>query len=278
MLEQLDKETLQHIIETSPIGIFLTDNSGTVTWYNPTLAHLLDEQLNQFKGQSAQSISENLKPLFSDQGIVRIQNPNADNKHFICTKQALDEKITVHFVHDASTMHQLFTEKEELKSIIDDMKAIDNLTGMPNKQAILNALEPQVSRSRRYGNVLSLIIVQLTNLQELQNQIGEVQICDLVIACSHMLNDQVRWADMIGHTDDNEFLLILPETSEEDTFKLKEILNERFATIQVGDMAEKNLKLATDFGVAQWRKGMDVPAFIETARETLDDVPEKVTA
>ena len=79
------------------------------------------------------------------------------------------------------------------------MKAIDSLTGMPNKQAILNALEPQVSRSRRYDNILSLIIVQLTNLETLRSQIGNEQTNELIVACSHMLNDQVRWADMTNH-------------------------------------------------------------------------------
>ena len=271
MLEKLDKKTLQHIIETSPIGLFLTNNAGVVTWFNPTLAHLLSEQQNKFNGQTAQSISDELKPLFSDQGIVRITNPDEPGKHFICTNQPLEDGNHIHFVHDASTMHQLFQEKEQLKAIIDEMKAVDSLTGMPNKQAILNALEPQVSRSRRYDNVLSLIIVQLTNLQELKTILGEAQSNDLIIACSHMLNDQVRWADMIGHIEENEFLLILPETSEDDTHKLKEILEERFATIQVGDMAEKNLKLNTEFGVAQWQKGMDVPLFINTAREFLDE-------
>lgn len=279
MLDKLDKNTLLQIVETSPIGLFLTNNKDAVTWFNSTLAHLLGEHQKEFSGKTPESISTELKPLFSDQGIVRIYNDAEPSKHFICTKQALQDGITIHFVHDASTMQHLFQEKEDLKSIIDEMKAIDTLTGMPNKQAILNALEPQVSRSRRYDNVLSLIIVQLTNLHELQAKIGEVQASELVVACSHMLNDQVRWADMIGHIEENEFLLILPETGEDDTFKLKGILSERFNTIQVGDMAEKNLKLETSFGIAQWRKGMDVDLFIQTARQTLDEAPkEKATA
>lgn len=279
MLKTLDNETLQNIIESSPIGLFLTDSNGAVTWFNPTLGHLLGEYQKGFSGQSEQTIQDDLKALFSDKGIVQVHNSGAPPKHFICTKQLLANGPTIHFIHDASTMQQLFTEKEELKNIIHDMKAIDNLTGMPNKQAIINALEPQVSRSRRYDNVLSLMIVQLTNLPILQKQIGADQINELIIACSQMLNDQVRWADMIGHTEENEFLLILPETSEADTHKLKDILNERFATIQVGDMQSKNLHVNSDFGICEWRKGMDVPLFISTAREFLDeDTQEKATA
>jgi GGDEF domain-containing protein len=136
-------------------------------------------------------------------------------------------------------------------------------------------LEPQVSRSRRYGNVLSVIIAQITNLDVIEKQIGEVQTCELIIACSHMLNDQVRWADMIGHINDHEFLLILPETSEPDTHKLKDILIERFAAVKVGDMAEKNISLEVDFGICQWQKGMDVAKFIETAREVLEERPQE---
>jgi len=273
MLEQLDTKTLQHIIETSPIGLFLTNKQGEVNWLNPTLVHLLETQPEAFIGQSEQSVSDELKALFSEQGIVRIESSSEPNKHFICTKQPLDStaETHIHFVHDASSMHALFQERDELKNIIEEMKAVDPLTGMPNYRAILSALEPQVSRSRRYGNVLSTIIVQLTNLSELQSILGEAQTNDLIIACSHMLNDQVRWADMIGHIDAHEFLLILPETSEQDSHKLKDILSERFENIQVGDMTEKNLTLDVHFGVAQWSKGMDVPLFIQAARDTLEN-------
>ncbi|VAW98772.1 hypothetical protein MNBD_GAMMA23-1626 [hydrothermal vent metagenome] len=281
MLEQLDKQTLQHIIETSPIGLFLTDKHGKVNWLNPTLAHLLETQPNDFIGQSEQSIAKELKALFSEQGVVRIDSEAEPGKHFICTKQPLDSDAAthIHFVHDASSMHALFQERDELKNIIEEMKAIDPVTGMPNYRAILGALEPQVSRSRRYGNILSVMIIQLTNLNELQKKMGEDQTNELIIACSHMLNDQVRWADMIGHINAHEFLLILPETAEQDTHKLKDILSERFENIQVADMANKELSLNTDFGIAQWDKGMDVPLFIQTARSMLEEIPpEKATA
>ena len=281
MLEQLDKQTLQHIIETSPIGLFLTNEQGSVSWLNPTLAHLLGVTENTFIGQTEQSVADEFKALFSEQGIVRIESENEPSKHFICTRQPLDSEMVthIHFVHDASSMHALFKERDELKSIIEEMKAVDPLTGMPNYHAILGALEPQVSRSRRYGNVLSVLIVQLTNLDALKKKMGDTQINELVIACSHMLNDQVRWADMIGHINDHEFLLILPETSAEDTHKLKDILDERFSAIQIGDMAEQKLQLKTNFGLAQWKKGMDVPLLIQTARDMLEEIPvEKATA
>ena len=109
MLETLTKETLQNIIESSPIGLFLTDTSGQVAWFNPTLAHLLGNQQSTFSGQTEDTVQSDLKALFSDKGIAQIHSPDSPSKHFICTKQLLDDGSTIHFVHDATSMQQLYT-------------------------------------------------------------------------------------------------------------------------------------------------------------------------
>ncbi|MBN4080278.1 diguanylate cyclase [Beggiatoa alba] len=282
MLDQQNKQVLQDIIDASPVGMFITDHHGKVTWFNGLLNQLLGEPQSSFIGQTLDTIKEELKPLFAEQGIVQIEHDTGTNIHLICSRKSLEQNdaiLTIHYVRDTSNMHALFQERNELKNIIEEMKAVDPLTNMPNYRAIISALEPQVSRSRRYGNVLSLIIVQLTNLHAIQKKIGEEQTSDLIIACSHMLNDQVRWADMIGHIDDHEFLLILPETSKKDGHKLNKILNKRFSAIQTGDMQSKKITLSTNFGIAEWHKGLDVPLFIQEARDMLKkQTPENAVA
>jgi c-di-AMP phosphodiesterase-like protein len=125
MLHQLDKNTLKYIIETSPIGLFLTDKTNAVTWFNPTLAHLIGDQQETFMGKTEQTVAEEFKSLFSEQGIVHIHADREPSKYFICTKQPLENELYIHFVHDASSMQQLFQERDELKNIIDEMKSID---------------------------------------------------------------------------------------------------------------------------------------------------------
>lgn len=268
MLERLGKKTLQHIIESSPIGLLLTDNQGQISWVNHALSALLNGHGDGLVGKTETTIANELRPLFASQGIIQLGDKDQPGCHLLCTAQPIEGGL-VHFIHDASTVQNLVREREELKALIREIKAIDELTGMPDRRALFSALEPQVSRSRRYGNILSILIVHMHNLNDIRQQLGENQTDDLLIACSHMLNDQVRWADMIGRVDDNEFLLILPETSETDTHKLKNILGERFGQIQVGDMASKKIKLKVCFGTAQWEKGYDVGLLMQHGRENL---------
>jgi len=172
-------------------------------------------------------------------------------------------------VHDASNVQRLVQEREELQDVIREIKAMDEITGMLNRRGLYNVLEPQVSRSRRYGNNLSVLIAHVANYAALADKLNAEQQAEVILACSHMLKDQVRWADTIGRLDENEFLLILPETTEAATDKLKDMLQQRFITIQTDDMKKLDLTLEMDFGLAQWRKGWDVGLMMQHARNLM---------
>jgi len=81
---------------------------------------------------------------------------------------------------------------------------------------------------------------------------------------ARLLRDQVRWADLIGRRDAEELLLVLPET---DAFaavqlvhKLEDVLSRNVAN------GEARMRLAVQFGVAEWRRGDNVGFLLERAR------------
>ena len=267
VLKNMNNNSLSAIIESAPYGVFLTDEQGKVSYCNSALVDLLQGDMDSFIGRTEATASKEFQPMFADKGLVLLEQDETV-RHLICTTQKLDEG-TAHYVHDASNMQQLVQEREELRAVIREIKAVDELTGMPNRRGLYNVLEPQVSRSRRYGNDLSVLIARIANYDALAEKLDAEQQAELVLSCSHMLNDQVRWADTIGRLNENEFLLILPETTEQDTDKLKSILLERFATIHTDVMQKLDLKLVMEFGLAQWRKGWDVGLMMQHARSLM---------
>ncbi len=267
VLNGIDKDSLSAIIESAPFGVFVTDAKGKVTYCNSAFCDILHGDVSDFLGRTQATVVEEYQPLFADKGVA-VLGDDDNTRHLLCTTQQL-KKGKAHYVHDASSMQQLVQEREELRAVIREIKAVDELTGMPNRRGLYNVLEPQVSRSRRYGNDLSVLIASVANFDVLAEKLNAEQQAEVVVACSQMLHDQVRWADTIGRLNENEFLLILPETTEADTDKLKEILHERFATIQTEAMKNLDLKLNMDFGLAQWRKGWDVGLMMQHARSLM---------
>ena len=123
-------------------------------------------------------------------------------------------------------------------------------------------LEAQVSRSRRYQNPLSVLMVRLECPQPAGQDIGEQGL----VRFSRLLRDQTRWPDIIGRWDQREFLLVLPETPVSATDALKDKVKQQVesAVEHPDDPACTAL-----FGAAEWRKGDDAESLIERAEADL---------
>ena len=67
---------------------------------------------------------------------------------------------------------------------------------------------------------------------------------------------------MIGRVDDNEFMLIMPETQEQAASELRGKISERLNNISADD----NYELLIEYGMTQWRKGDDVNTLMQRAR------------
>ena len=127
-----------------------------------------------------------------------------------------------------------------------------------NQRGIVLALEPQIARCRRYNNTLSLVMMAVD---------APVERDKLLIEISRLLKDQLRWADLIGCTDEQEFMLALPETPEtaalQLTHKLKPLLGETSSTSLAG------MSIWSCFGIAGWRKSDNAPSLLQRASTAL---------
>jgi diguanylate cyclase (GGDEF)-like protein len=142
----------------------------------------------------------------------------------------------------------------------------------------MQSLEPQVSRSRRYGNPLSVIAMEIDSYKTADNV--EQPVTDQVLtAVSFYLRDQMRWVDLVGRTQDNEFTLILPETTENDAVKLAHKIKARIQSLSLPDSPETTISVHAKFGISSWGKGDDTTMLLRKCKESMSDViPEEESA
>ncbi len=174
------------------------------------------------------------------------------------------------FFIDATASKLLLQERDSLLAQLESVSLADDETGMPNQRALSQSLESQVSRSRRYKNPLTILIMQIDNLDEFIKTHDTDTAKPLLIAIRNMLNDQFRWADTIGRMTDDEFLLILPETHLEATEQMIELLHKRLDDLYIEGFENSEFKTHARFGAAEWHKGDDVGLLMLRAREGLD--------
>jgi diguanylate cyclase (GGDEF)-like protein len=275
MLEHLGSNLVQQFLDSLPAALALVNKKNELVWVNNSFTRVTTLAKPDVVGKGISSLPEEVQAMFSEGHIYLEANSNRDAYWMACMSVPLDD-YRLQYCSDVTQLQSLIEDREGLKTKVAELNPIDPVTGMPNRRSLFQNLEQQASRSRRYGNSLSIMVMRLTNLGDYIKQFGSDNSNELLLRVSQMLNDQMRWADVIGRLDKNEFMLILPETEESVTSELRDKIKENLTRISLPGCEDDNFELITEFGMAQWRKGDDVGLLMNRVREGLDKFGDKV--
>ena len=276
MLKSLDSTQYQQLLEACPIGLLLLDKDGKTQWINSALRAWLGTRVDKIIEQQVDAVPRELQKLWGENATVHLPATDAEDELWLLgTSQPLDDGSKMQFFTDATASKLLLQERDALQSQLESVSLTDEDTGMPNQRALTQSLESQVSRSRRYKNPLTILIMQVDNLDEFIKTQETESARPLLVAIRNMLNDQLRWADTIGRMDDNEFLLILPETHLEATGQMIDLIRKRFDDLYIEGVENNDFKVQARFGVAEWHKGDDMSLLMARAREVLEETKKQ---
>jgi diguanylate cyclase (GGDEF)-like protein len=143
---------------------------------------------------------------------------------------------------------------EEARLDAEKLARIDSLTGILNRRAILEALDTEVERARRYGSTLTCLMLDLDHFKTFNDNYGH-QFGDKVLhRIAQVISEACRTNDHLGRYGGEEFLIILPETRIDGASKFAERLRSLVAEIQLDGNKER---ITASIGVAEWYDGDD---------------------
>jgi len=275
MLEHIKSDLVQKFLESLPAALAMVDKNQQIVWVNDSFIRITTMPRNELLGATIASLPSEIQAMFH-QGHIYLDATNKRDAYWLACMSVQLEDYTLQYCTDVTELQSLIEDRDNLKTRVAELNPHDPVTGMLNRRALFQNLEQQTSRSRRYGNSLSVMIMRIANLLDYIRHHGNENGDKLLLAVSQTLNDQMRWADVIGRLDKTEFLFILPETSEEVTQELRDKIFEHVQKIPLPDLDDGGFRLQLEFGVAQWRKGDDVGMLMQRARHMLDDEQERL--
>lgn len=255
-IRRLSSEDTEALLEALPVGIALVGEGGRVRAVN----RALEQQLGAERARLCAG-------TFDDLPLTRSEHQTGEGQLMLVSanREYATEWVMVHegpalggeqgeplqawFFLDVTELEHARTRVDRLTQAMRGQVATDNVTGLLNRRAAMNQLESQVSRSRRYHNLLSVVLIHV-DCGEAAGGLSEA----LVLAVGRMLRDQTRWPDIIGRWGDRDFLLILPETSAESARQLQDKVAEQLEHLSVEPDAPP-ARCSAEFGLAEWRKG-----------------------
>lgn len=127
-------------------------------------------------------------------------------------------------------------EKAKLQSqldILENLVSRDSLTGIWNKSYCLNRLQEELQRVRRYGGTFSVLMIDLDNFKVINDNLGHLTGDDYLIAVANHINCSTRLSDVNCRFGGDEFLIILPDTTQKGAMVTAEKLRRGAGELQL---------------------------------------------
>lgn len=252
------------ILQLSPQGVLVLDEHQHVTWANAAFEAFVDRPFQALVTmQWGDLLGKVLHQDVNNEDIYYCDVKDGRRWFAGQRKKLTDGGLDALFLTEITAWKAVEAERDRLSAEFHDLASVDPNSGLLTYQAIVQNLKLLVTRSRRYGNPLSIMVMDVNDI------VAREDADQVLIAIGQFLKDQMRWADLIARTDDKRFLFVLPETPQEATEALIEKIAARLEAFPVPYPDGKAVAVNARFGVAAWQKGDDDNLLLARAQEAL---------
>ena len=157
-------------------------------------------------------------------------------------------------------------ERKKAEKELERLAQTDSLTGLANRRHFMQQAEQELSRTKRYGGQLSVLMMDIDHFKTVNDTYGH-QTGDLVLkALSAVCHATLREIDFVGRIGGEEFAIMLPQTAGPQAMGAAERLRQAIAgtgvplehgmplhftvSIGVATLADTQINLDTLFGFA----------------------------
>ena len=134
-----------------------------------------------------------------------------------------------------------------LISDLDQLARTDELTGAWNRRRFEETVETEMDRLRRYGQRLSLMILDVDHFKKINDLYGHSIGDRVLIYLSNTIRSSLRVSDSLTRWGGEEFIILCPNTTAETVSKLAERLRKEVSSIEF----QKVGNITLSFGVAE---------------------------
>jgi diguanylate cyclase (GGDEF)-like protein/PAS domain S-box-containing protein len=176
----------------------------------------------------------------------------------------------IEYTRDITQRKMAEAERDILVDKLQYLYRTDELTGLLNRRALIEELEDEVRRTKRYKSDLSLIICDIDYFKEVNDNFGHDTGDRVLQNVSALIKESLRNTDIIGRYGGDEFLSILPETSMGRAKEIADRIRLAVKEFELQMEGNKPIRTTVSLGVAEFNADKeDINGLIKRADNAL---------
>jgi two-component system chemotaxis response regulator CheY len=153
---------------------------------------------------------------------------------------------------------------------LERLATYDGLTGLLNRQAILERAETELARARRTRTSVGAIMIDVDYFKRVNDRGGHLQGDRVLVTIAQLLMDQVRPYDLVARWGGEEFLVVLPDAGPQDAQLVAERVRRTIAESEIALDGGESIRVQISAGVAaRVADGSPIDRWIKEADDAL---------
>ncbi len=231
-------------LDESPDGILVVDSGYQMKTWNRRFLEIWDipeAVMNAQDGEAAlQAVAEQLEDPGSFAQRVTELYSSLDEEERGVRVQMKDGRVLERYsrgLHGPEGDYWgriwFYRDVTELQRMTDELlrlSSTDPLTGIANRRVLMEVLEEEYSRARRYGHRLSVLMLDLDHFKDVNDRYGHATGDSVLREFTQIVMPEIRANDCFARMGGEEFVVLLPESDLGAARQLAERLRRAVAT------------------------------------------------
>jgi diguanylate cyclase (GGDEF)-like protein/PAS domain S-box-containing protein len=276
---QKNREELQTILDASPIMVFYKDCENRFIRVNKALAEAMNLPKEDIEGKTAFEVYPNQATSYleDDKEVIASGKPKtgiiepidtAMGARWVQTDKIpyrdMDGRIigVIGFSVDITERKRMEEALRDSEQRYRELSMIDGLTQLYNSRHFYVQLKSETERSNRYGQPLTLLLLDLDNFKAYNDAYGHVEGDHVLSRLGQVVKRCLRETDSVYRYGGEEFTILLPMTTSGEAVVTAERIRTEFRKETFSPASGQDVHVTVSIGLAQYKPKEEMKAFV----------------
>ena len=167
--------------------------------------------------------------------------------------------LSVCMVAGMAGIRKILMELNEQNQILSQFVQTDSLTGILSRSETLSRAEQEIARSRRKGELLSFVMMDIDHFKRVNDQYGHAMGDRVLAGLAKTCHGQIRNMDIFGRVGGEEFLFVFPDTAahlaKDVCERIRHAVEKESFTTDDG----RTFRITVSLGIAEFNPAHEAP-------------------